>query len=158
MDGNNVPGNVKELFRMLNEQNIQYCFWKGSEHVYAGMIGKGDMDVLFDVTKKATIESILHRVSYVKVHTHAWHSFDGIEDWVGFDKSTCCYTHFHLHYVMIVGNRTDNAYYLPWASLALETRVFNEADDIWVCNPNLEIIVLLFRMLLARYKKMIKKR
>ncbi len=146
-----IPGNVQQLFEQLNRDGVTYCHWKSNEHLMKGLVGDTDLDVLVSPESRDTACDILRRNEYIRVRSHRWNAYDGVEDWIGLDAETAIQTHIHLHFRLITGKMNLKEQYLPWSETMLENRVFLEEPGVWVCDPDMEILILISRILLKRF-------
>lgn len=145
------------LFSGWNRSNVNYCHWKSNEHLYEGLIGDTDLDVLVDVNDKAKAEKCLINLKYIKLVSQYGSRYQFVDDWVSCDADTGKLVHIHLHYKMITGHKGLKEYDLPWTELALDTRIKDEEFPVYIVDPNLEIIILLTRLgLKANYIKEFK--
>lgn len=136
----------KELFTAWNEANLLYCHWKSNEHLLPGLDGTTDLDVLLSCDDKEKGEEILCKLNFLKCKSQYGSRYPGVEDWIGLDKNTGKLIHLHLHYHIVTGHKGMKEYSLPWSSLALQTRVFNDEYGVYIMEPNLEIVTLYSRI------------
>lgn len=136
------------LFRLFNENNIVYCHWKSNEHLYEGLIGETDLDVLILYEMKDAAEKCLNSLGYSKFVSQFGARYNYVDDWIGCDEETGKLIHIHLHYKMITGHKGMKEFDLPWTEYALETRVLHNEFSIFVTEPCLELIILTSRIVL----------
>ena len=137
---------VNSLFEQWNSNKILYCHWKSNEHLYEGLIGETDLDILVDYSMKEKAEESLTMSGYHKFLPQYGSRYDLVDDWIACDSETGRLIHIHLHYKMITGHKGLKEYDLPWTELALSTRIMHSEFPVYVIDPNLEIIVLVARM------------
>jgi len=137
---------VREFFDKVEQDRIRYCLWKGSQHLGESLSGEGDLDCLVDQSQAARFESILGELGYKRFISQTWASYPGIEDWIGFDRDTGKLVHLHLYYQMILGTRFVKEYHLPWEDLILETAIKNSDFEVFVADPNIELILFGIQM------------
>ena len=137
----------KKLFDSWN-YNVLYCHWKSNEHLEEGLDGNTDMDVLVSAEDKEKGRDILNNLSFLRCKPQYGGRYDNVDDWIGYDEDTGKLIHIHLHYQIITGSDGMKEYTLPWTEECLETRIKNEKTNVYVANPNLEIITLFTRMAL----------
>ena len=140
----------KDTFSQFNENKIQYCHWKSNEHLMPGLNGETDLDVLVSPTDKSKCETVLHNLSYLQCISQYGAIYPKVDDWIGFDEQTGKLIHIHLHYKMITGHKGMKEYTLPWDELCLETRVLDPETNVYIMDPNLEIITLYCRICLKK--------
>ena len=140
----------KETFSQFNENKIQYCHWKSNEHLMPGLNGETDLDVLVSPTDKSKCETVLHNLSYLQCISQYGAIYPKVDDWIGFDEQTGKLIHIHLHYKMITGHKGMKEFTLPWDELCLETRVLDPETNVYIMDPNLEIITLYCRICLKK--------
>jgi len=152
-DENYCPNSLKSLFEMLNNRNVRYCHWKGNEHIEAGLKGKTDLDIWVYEQDYILFKEALIKFHFINVVSMKWQRYPYVEDWLGMDEETGIQFHVHLHLRLITGNAYVKEQYLPFDGLLLTHRI--KKNGIYVCDPNLEIIFLVMRMLLKRpdYKR-----
>ena len=136
---------VNRLIRKLHEENIVYCHWKSNEHLREGMFGTTDLDILVERNTCLTLARILSETGFKRFTPRPWGSYPAIEDYLSLDPTTGKLIHLHLHYQLTVGEKHLKGYRLPWEDLVLSNRQFNQKENIYVADPNAEMILLLVR-------------
>ncbi len=144
-----IPDNVKNLFRDLNEKDIIYVHWKSNEHILEGLMGKTDLDVLIPENQHDQVVECLKDNGYVMTVSMKWQLYPFVEDWIGFCSNTGIQTHIHLHMRLITGKPYVKEQYLPFDAEILQSRMLSELD-VYVADPNLEIIILLIRTVIKQ--------
>ena len=145
------------LFSQWNDIGIRYCHWKSNEHLTEGLNGITDLDVLLDEADKEKGCTVLkeHRFLYCKSQFGSRYPF--VDDWIGFDSATGKLIHLHLHYKIITGHKGMKEYTLPWTDDVLSTRVLDKITNVYISDPNFEILTLFSRFGLKAHYKQIKK-
>ena len=143
----------KHLFYQWNSQDVKYCHWKSNEHLTEGLDGRTDLDVYVAPSDKEKAETILSQCHFIKCLTQKGHRYPNVCEWIGFDSDTGRLVHVHLHYQIITGTRYCKEYVFPVDELIIESRVLDKETDVYVTNPNLEIIILHCRIALKAKKK-----
>ncbi|MGB2923919.1 MAG: hypothetical protein WBB82_01300 [Limnothrix sp.] len=139
---------VNELNETLALQNIGYCHWKSNEHVDAAVQGKTDLDVLVDKAKQTELEAVLKTLDFKHFEAVPYRRYLNIEDYVTIDKETGVLVHLHLHYQLDLGEKQIKGYHFPWESLLLSSRIYDDEHQIYISEPNIEIILLIVRVTL----------
>ena len=143
----------KQLFYQWNKSGIRYCHWKSNEHLMEGLDGETDLDVYVYPQDKEKAEFILNECRYIECLTQKGHRYPHVCEWIGFDPATGRLVHVHLHYQIITGTTYCKEYVFPIDDLIIETRVLDKETDVYVTDPNLEIIILYSRIALKAKKK-----
>ena len=147
----------QKLFSSWNDSQLCYCHWKSNEHLFLGLEGKTDLDVLLSPDDKKEGERILGELDFLQCKSQYGSRYPGVDDWIGFDKETGRFIHVHLHYHLITGHKSMKEYSLPWTDVALQTRLQNEKYRVYTMEPNLEIITLYTRIgLKADFKSLLR--
>lgn len=136
----------KVLFDQWNDASIEYCHWKSNEHLEEGLNGLTDLDVLLSLEDKEKACSILQQLNFLSCKSQIGSRYPGVEDWIGFDNETGMLIHLHLHYQIVTGHKGMKEYNLPWSSECLLTRVQDKDTNVFISNPNLEIVTLYTRI------------
>ena len=134
-----------KLFTDWNEHGVRYCHWKSNEHLAEGIQGNTDLDILIDPSDADKANIYMIGNGFKRVISHKWKSYSGVEDWIGMDLETLVQTHLHIHYKLLTGLKNVKEQYLPWEQLVLDNVVRHKDYDICVCNPNIEVIILICR-------------
>lgn len=143
----------KQLFDSWNEDNIEYCHWKSNEHLEAGLDGNTDLDILIsDVDYEKAINN-LKILGCIKCKSQYGSRYCDVEDWIGFDSDTGKLIHIHLHKRMITGHKGMKEYTLPWQNEALKERCYDAQNNVYIMNPELEIMTLIVRIFLKMTDK-----
>lgn len=143
----------KQLFCQWNDQAIKYCHWKSNEHLMEGLDGETDLDVFVAPSDKEKAEACLRQCRYIECLTQKSHRYPNVCEWIGFDSATGRLVHVHLHYQIITGTSYCKEYVFPIDELIIESRVLDRETNVYVTNPNLEIIILHCRIALKATKK-----
>ena len=143
----------KQLFDQWNKQGVRYCHWKSNEHLLEGLNGETDLDVFVLPQDKKLAEELLTKSLYIECVTQKGGCYPNVTEWIGFDKNTGKLVHVHLHYQIITGTKYCKEYVFPINDLIISTRVLDSSTNIYVTDPNLEIIILYSRIALKAIKK-----
>jgi thymidylate kinase len=133
----------KIFFEHLNTLNVRYCHWKSNEHLDRALAGKTDLDVLVHQSDKIVFEKALQKFQFKKVLSPPDKQFPHLEDYLGFDYTSGAFTHLHVHYQLILGQKYIKNHHLP-----IEDLVFNNLitkDNVFIPCPELELILLVIR-------------
>jgi hypothetical protein len=149
-DNNTCSKTTLKLFKDWNENGIKYCHWKSNEHLLEGLQGKTDLDVLICPLDSNKANMYLINNGFKRVISHKWKSYSAVEDWIGVDSQNLVQTHMHIHYRLLTGLKNVKEQYLPWDNLVLDNSVKHKKYDIYVCNPNIEIIMLICRIAIKK--------
>ncbi|MGF1540308.1 MAG: hypothetical protein ACFCU5_07625 [Pleurocapsa sp.] len=136
---------VNQLINKLEQENIYYCHWKSNEHINAAVEGKTDLDILVDKTNKEQLEKILPEIGFKYFEAIPCRRYKNIEDYLAIDEETGTLVHFHLHYQLELGEKQLKGYHLPWEELILSSRIYDRQHQIYIAEPNIEIILLIVR-------------
>lgn len=143
----------KLLFNLWNDQGIRYCHWKSNEHLLEGLNGETDLDVYVCPQDKELAETLLKKTHYLESVTQKGGRYPNVSEWMGFDRSTGKLVHIHLHYKIITGTKYCKEYVFPVEDLMISTRVLDLSTNVYVTDPNLEIIILYSRIALKAARK-----
>lgn len=136
---------VTRLIQQLAQEEIRYCHWKSNEHLGPALAGRTDLDVLVDHQAAAAVTRILGELGFKQFSAPPEAAYIGVEDYLGFDEETGRLAHLHLHYRLVLGEKFLKGYRLPWEDLLLGARRIEPVSGIYVCEPNLELLLLLVR-------------
>lgn len=136
---------VSQLNSRLEQENIRYCHWKSNEHVDAAVEGKTDLDVLADRAEKVKLKQVLGEIGFKQFISVPFLQYIEIEDYVAMDEATGILVHLHLHYQLELGEKNLKGYHCPWEELLLSTRIYDQEHQIYIAEPNIEIIILVVR-------------
>jgi thymidylate kinase len=108
--------------------------------------GKKDIDLLVRRNQASDCEKILVELGFKRFISQPWSTFPGIEDWIGFDEETGNIVHLHLHYQILSGKKYVKEQILGCEDLILDTAIKDPDVDIFITNPNLELILVMVRI------------
>lgn len=143
----------KTLFETWNSNCIKYCHWKSNEHLEEGLDGLTDLDVFVHPSHKSFVVDLLHQSVFLRCKTQASNFYPNVEEWLGFDRMTGNLVHLHLHFQIITGTKFCKEYVFPIDEKIIETRVIDESTGVYITDPNLELILLLSRIVLKAKNK-----
>lgn len=149
---------ISKMLKQFDSNDIVYCHWKSNEHIIPALNGDTDLDVLFDYSQRLELEKVLSECGLKRFRATPLMQYNGIEDYIGFDKETAKIWHLHTHYRMTLGEKHLKGYTItPWSKLILDKRVKNE-NGIYVSSPEDELTLLLCRIALKiRFRDKNKK-
>lgn len=136
---------VRSLIDRLNENNILYCHWKSNQHVDNAFIGEDDIDMLIAQEDILKLNIVLNELGYKRFRLPEKRAYIGIEDYLGFDKTTGKFVHLHLHYKLTLGEKFLKGYQLPYSRSILNRRIFDENNKIFITSHEDEMWLLLLR-------------
>jgi len=139
---------VQTLDRILQQENIRYCHWKSNEHVDAAVEGKTDLDVLVDETEKEHLSRVLTQIGFKYFEAIPCRRYVDIDDYLVVDAETGALVHLHLHYRLELGEKHLKGYHLPWEDLILTSRLYDTPHNVYIAEPNIEMILLIVRVVL----------
>jgi hypothetical protein len=135
----------RALLDAFHAEGVRYCHWKSSEHVLAGLAGQTDLDILIDRSQAGLAQDILARTGFKRFAATIGMGYPAIEDHIALDRATGTLLHCHTHYRLVAGERHLKGLQLPWENQFLETRVWDPEHQIFLVDPNLELLTLLVR-------------
>ena len=138
----------KEFVSLWNSNNIKYCHWKSNEHLEAGLSGETDLDMYVTPSDGDNAESLLSSIGFIKCIPQNSNKYPNVCEWLGFDEMTGKLIHIHLHFCIITGTKYCKEFVYPIDELIISSRVLDERTDVYITNPNLEIILLYSRVVL----------
>lgn len=136
---------VENLFKEFHDKHIRYCHWKSNEHLEAALNAETDLDILVDENQKEQAIEILLNQNFILFEAVWDRRYNGIVDFIGFDKKEAKIIHLHTHFKLAVGESGIKNYHLKWEEEILSTRVYNKVYNIYTTDPALEYLLLLAR-------------
>ena len=147
-----------KLFKSFEINNIKYLHFKSNTNLSDSFQGKGDFDVLVDKNEIVKIEKLIAEHNGKRHNPIHVGSYPGVDNWLVFDEEDGKLFHLHLHYQLVTGKKFVKEYVLPWNELLFTTRIKDPVYDIYVTNPNVELVLLAFRSVLkAKFFDFTKK-
>ncbi|WP_162036237.1 nucleotidyltransferase family protein [Chengkuizengella sediminis] len=134
-----------KLFHLFHQENIKYCHFKSNEHLDEGLIGKTDLDILVDRSQYVKIQELLKLAGFKLFYPTVLMKYPAVDDYIALDKITGELSHIHLHYRLTLGEKYLKGYSLRWEKIILNTRILNLNQNIYIIDPNFEMILLLVR-------------
>ncbi|CAH6999311.1 hypothetical protein [Vibrio chagasii] len=137
---------IKSVFDKINENNVNYCHWKSTDHLDASFKGETDFDILVDRSDTFKLESILNNIGFIRARTPDLRTYPCVEDYVYYDSKIQKWYHFHLHNQLPCGDRWVKSYHLPIEKFILENKVYLEEYSIFNIDPMSEYLFFIVRM------------
>jgi thymidylate kinase len=134
-------GIITDLFEGLHTSGVQYCHWKSNEHLDASLAGDTDLDLLFDRSGAHVLAGVLNGAGFKRFMVLPGRGYAGIDDWIGMDATTGRLVHAHVHYQLTVGEQFLKGFRLPFESIVLGTRQWDERVGLYVADPNVELVL-----------------
>jgi hypothetical protein len=136
---------IADLFKRLHAAEIAACHWKSNEHLGPALVGETDLDLLVDAGRIDDVRRILQDLDGRRFQSVAAREHSHIEDWFLMDPATDRLLHVHLHERLVVGGRGQKAIRLPWERRVLDSRIVDEASQVPIAAPDIEMLMLLVR-------------
>jgi len=151
---------VKILFEELNSVGITYCHWKSNNALDRTYDGLNDIDLLVDRRQNNLLYQILLKLGYKRVIAPWFKYYTAVENHIS-NSSTDEIIHLHLHYQLILGEKTIKGYRIPYESELL-SRSTSSLFGALVPKKEDEVIILIARIFLkfgfvSILKKLISK-
>ncbi len=135
----------RKLFCELNVSGVQYCSWKGNDHLEDGLYGSKDLDILVNKADYFRINQILSELRFRRYEPLSYLKYLSVEDFIGLDEESGHLVHIHLYCEIRIGRRFFENYHLPFEEFVLKNRIFSEQHELYLINPSLEVILFLIR-------------
>lgn len=136
------------LFNSFEQNNILYIHFKSNTNLDKSFEGKGDFDVLVDKNRISDIETLIIKCNGKRHNPVHIGSYPGVDNWLVFDDLSGKIYHLHLHYQLATGKSFVKDYVIPWNDVLFSTRVKDPNYGIYITNPNVELLLLTFRIVL----------
>lgn len=136
------------LFNSFEMNNILYLHFKSNTNLDKSFEGKGDFDVLVDKNRISDIETLIIKCNGKRHNPVHIGSYPGVDNWLVFDDLSGKIYHLHLHYQLATGKAFVKDYVIPWNDVLFSTRVKDPEYGIYITNPNVELLLLTFRIVL----------
>ncbi|MBN2298596.1 MAG: hypothetical protein JXM72_08375 [Deltaproteobacteria bacterium] len=134
----------REFFTYLNTNQVRYCHWKSTIRLSEGLNGKTDLDLLIHQNDKQSFDEALGKFDFKRILSPKWKRYPGVEDYIGFDRSTTALIHLHVHYNLVLGEKHLKGHHLRIEEYILKTRVF--VDTMPVVQPEVELLLAIIRV------------
>jgi len=138
-------GLVTQLLDCFQAEDISYCHWKSNEHLGPAIEGITDLDILVARENAVALARVLAGEGFKRFRTAPARTYPAIEDYLGFDSDSGRLIHLHVHYQLTLGAQYVKGHRLPWEKHVLDTRLFDEANNIYVAAPEVELVLLAVR-------------
>jgi hypothetical protein len=135
----------RRLFATFHAEGVRYCHWKSNEHVAQGTAGDTDLDILIDRRHAGPAQRLLAACGFKRFDATVGMGYPAIEDHIALDRDTGRLLHCHVHYRLVAGERHLKGYRLPWEDHFLDRRRWDEANQLFVADPDLEMLTLVVR-------------
>lgn len=132
----------------MHRHDVVYCHFKSNAEVAAGLGGITDMDVLADRRQKEEVTGQLSAAGFKRFKTAALMDYPAVDDYLAFDGPTGRLVHLHLHWQLIAGEPYLKGYHLPWEARLLAGRRLDTKCNVFVSEPEAELVLLLTRAVL----------
>lgn len=145
MHKNNI---MCKLFNSFELNNIKYLHFKSNTNLDKSFEGKADFDVLVEKDRICDVERLIIENNGKRHNPDHIGSYPGVDNWLVFDELTGIIYHLHLHYQLATGKSLVKDYVIPWNDMLFATRVKDPVYNIYITNPNAELLLLTFRVVL----------
>lgn len=129
----------------FNRQGIAYCYWKSSRRLSAVLAGEGDVDLLVSRADQHLAQAILIKSGLKLFPSAADRDHPSVLSFLGFDEVSGQLIHLHLHFRLVVGERSLKNYRLPWEDTLLARTKMHPVYQIQILDPTSEALLLIVR-------------
>ncbi len=136
---------IHNIFEEFEKQEIKYIHFKSNCHLDESFNGFGDFDVLVDPKRLSDVETILLKYNGKRFNSFYYGRYPGVDNWLVFDDMTGDIKHFHLHCQIATGKAQVKEYVIPWTEVMLDSRIKDTEWDIYIADPNIELLLLAVR-------------
>ena len=134
-----------DVLAALRRERVRYCHWKSVWGIERSLAGDADLDLLIDRRQCRHAQQVFARGGFKRFMATEATGYAAVEDYVGLDAEAGKLVHCHVHYRLILGEPNLKSYRLPWEKLLLDTRRLDAATNVFVAEPNLEMVLLFVR-------------
>lgn len=138
---------VENLVEKLDQAGIRYVHFKSNEHLNESVEGETDFDILVDRANAQDFEKCLVSLDFKRFSSPVRGTYPGVDDWIGFDRTTAKLIHLHTHFQLVTGKSGYKNYVLPWAAIALDSAVTDTSTGIKIVSAEFELIELYTRFI-----------
>lgn len=140
-----------KLFKSFEENNIRYLHFKSNTNLSKSFENKADYDVLVDKDRIDDVERLIIKNNGKRHNPIHIGGYPGVDNWLVFDELSGNIYHLHLHYQLATGKPLVKDYIIPWNELLFSTRKKDPEFDIYITDPNVELLLLSVRMVLKAH-------
>lgn len=137
---------IDKFCRMLAEEDINYCLWKGSYALDRSANGDSDIDLLVSRPDADRFRTLLSRLGFKQAEAPPEMRLPGVQDYYGYDYESDKFVHVHVYYQLVLGHNLTNNYRIPIERPYLASATLGELFK--VPEPEFELIVFVIRMVL----------
>ncbi|CUA87446.1 hypothetical protein Ga0061061_103333 [Chelatococcus sambhunathii] len=139
------PDLVLDLLARFGQQQICYCYWKGTEKLAGALGGEGDLDLLVSRADHGRAQAILLSAGFKFFPSVKDREPVGVFTYLGFDEGHGRLVHVHLHTRLVSGGPLTRHWHLPWEEAVLARAVSHEHLPVRHLDPASEALLLLTR-------------
>ena len=136
---------MTQLFKDFDKKNILYLSFKSNINLKKNFEGKADFDILVDKNKIDEIETLIIKNNGKRFNPYNYGRYPGVDNWLIYDEKSGIIYHLHLHYQLATGKMLLKEYVIPWEKILFSTRIYNEQYNIYISDPNMELLLLCVR-------------
>ena len=136
---------IQDFFSELNRDEVTYMHFKSNTDLKRNFDGISDFDVLVSDEDYEHLESILTQFGARRFETIKEKRYPYVCSWLLYDSVSGKLYHIHLHRRLMSGKEYVKDYIIPWHDFLLNTRIFDSIWNIYITEPNVELILLATR-------------
>ena len=142
---------VNRLLGRWDELCIRYTHFKSNMNLDYSFNDNGDFDILVDPARAKDATLALIELDAKQTNTITEKHYPGVDNWLLYDDESGRIHHLHLHYQIMSGKQYVKDYEIPLTELVLNTRIFNAKWNIYISNPEVELIILSIRLVIKSH-------
>jgi len=139
---------VARLGAALASRGVAYCQWKGHGKRERWGNGKGDIDLLVERASWADFADILAGLGFKLAAAPAGREANGVLHFFGLDERRGDLVHIHAYQRLAIGSPWRTHYRIPLERDLLASAQLQEDGVFKTAAPELELIVLVLRLVL----------
>lgn len=137
---------INKLLLLFDENNIQYCHWKSTQHLDLSFQGMTDLDVLIEKHQFSKVDCLLSKVGFKKFEVAKNRRYPYIYDYLAYDKGSDKIVHLHLHTRLNIGPKHHKYILFPYEELILNHRERDpDFGSIYRIKLSHELLLLIIR-------------
>jgi len=137
---------IARLFDILNDEEVDYCHWKGNRSLQQGLAGEKDLDLLVDRCSLGKATTVLTKLGY-KLATVKWEPVTpGVVHYYGLEERSGQLIHVHLYSRVASGESFIPSHIFPWERMLLENG--GVIGNVRVPSKPAELVLFVIRTLI----------
>ena len=141
---------ILELFRKLNDRNVEYCHFKSNNNLIPAVNGVDDLDLLLAPASLDIFNEIVAKFGIRMAHDRGKEPTPYVYHYFGADPETGLLVHLHVYFKIVTGGSVFKNHWIRSEKMLLSQRVIDEHTKVFIPCAEADCILFVIRKMIEQ--------